>query len=172
MKKILALVLALAMALALVACGEVVKIGVFEPLTGDNGAGGKQEVLGMQYANYVQPTVDINGETYKVQLEVGDNRTAAENGPSAAAELVNKGVSIVLGSYGSGVSMAGGTVFAEAGVPAIGVTRRSLPTAMCTSASASSIPSRARSSRTMPTRSWASTPLTCSVCSAATTIRA
>ena len=31
-------------------------------------------------------------------------------------------MSIVLGSYGSGVSMAGGTVFAEAGVPAIGVT--------------------------------------------------
>ena len=140
MKKILALVLALVMALGLVACGDkggeqqeggtpnttgeekVVKIGVFEPLTGDNGAGGKQEVLGMQYANYVQPTVDINGETYKVQLEVVDNRTAAENGPSAAAELVNKGVSIVLGSYGSGVSMAGGTVFAEAGVPAIGVT--------------------------------------------------
>lgn len=140
MKKILALVLALAMALALVACGDkggeqqeggtpnttgeekVVKIGVFEPLTGDNGAGGKQEVLGMQYANYVQPTVDINGETYKVQLEVVDNRTAAENGPSAAAELINKDVSIVLGSYGSGVSMAGGTVFAEAGVPAIGVT--------------------------------------------------
>ncbi|MBE6970147.1 MAG: amino acid ABC transporter substrate-binding protein, partial [Ruminococcaceae bacterium] len=50
------------------------------------------------------------------------NRTTAENGPSAAAELVNQDVSIVLGSYGSGVSMAGGTVFAEAGVPAIGVT--------------------------------------------------
>ena len=138
MKKILALVLALVMALGLVACGDkggeqqeggtpnttgeekVVKIGVFEPLTGDNGAGGKQEVLGMQYANYVQPTVDINGETYKVQLEVVDNRTAAENGPSAAAELVNKGVSIVLGSYGSGVSMAGGEVFAAAEIPAIG----------------------------------------------------
>ena len=138
MKKILALVLALVMALGLVACGskdngdsdvpsttdgkKIVKIGVFEPLTGDNGAGGKQEVLGMQYANYVQPTVDINGETYQVRLEIVDNRTSAENGPSAAAELVNKGVSIVLGSYGSGVSTAGGTVFAEAGVPAIGVT--------------------------------------------------
>ena len=140
MKKILALVLALVMALGLVACGskdttgdssdpgtaadgeKVVRIGVFEPLTGDNGAGGKQEVLGMQYANYVQPTVDINGETYQVELEIVDNRTSAENGPSAAAELINKDVSIVLGSYGSGVSMSGGTVFAEAGVPAIGVT--------------------------------------------------
>ena len=134
MKKFLALVLALVMALSLVACGgetaddgaasgdKVVKIGVFEPQTGDNGAGGKQEILGMQYANYVQPTVEIGGETYQVQLEIVDNRTTAENGPSAAAELVNRGVSVVLGSYGSGVSMAGGAVFAEAGIPAIGVT--------------------------------------------------
>ena len=101
---------------------KVVKIGVFEPQTGDNGAGGKQEVLGMQYANYVQPTEEIGGETYDVKLEIVDNRTTAENGPSAASELMNRGVSIVLGSYGSGVSMAGGTVFQEAGVPAIGVT--------------------------------------------------
>ncbi|MDD5807904.1 MAG: ABC transporter substrate-binding protein [Oscillospiraceae bacterium] len=135
MKKIFALVLALAMALALVACGggddgtadqssgeKVVKIGVFEPQTGDNGAGGKQEILGMQYANYVQPTVSIGGEEYQVKLEIVDNRTTAENGPSAAAELVNRGVSVVLGSYGSGVSMAGGAVFSEAGIPAIGVT--------------------------------------------------
>ena len=136
MKKFLALVLALAMALALVACGgetaqqgseqtageKVVKIGVFEPQTGDNGAGGKQEILGMQYANYVQPTVNIGGEEYQVKLEIVDNRTTAENGPSAAAELVNRNVSVVLGSYGSGVSMAGGAVFSEAGIPAIGVT--------------------------------------------------
>ena len=138
MKKLFALVLALVMALSLVACGgsssgsgqassgdsgnKVGKIGVFEPQTGDNGAGGKQEILGMQYANDVQPTVEIGGETYDVQLEIVDNRTTAENGPSAASELVNRGVSVVLGSYGSGVSMAGGKVFEEAGIPAIGVT--------------------------------------------------
>ena len=135
MKKFLALVLALLMALSLVACGndaapaddaaasgdKVVKIGVFEPQTGDNGAGGKQEILGMQYANYVQPTVEIGGETYQVQLEIVDNRTTAENGPSAAAELINRNVSVVLGSYGSGVSMAGGDIFAASKVPAIGV---------------------------------------------------
>ena len=138
MKKLMAAMLALVMVLSLAACGgsksdsqgaqsgesgnKVVKIGVFEPQTGDNGAGGKQEILGMQYANYVQPTVEIGGETYDVQLEIVDNRTSAENGPSAAAELVNRGVSVVLGSYGSGVSMAGGKVFEEAGIPAIGVT--------------------------------------------------
>ena len=138
MKKFLALILTLAMALSLAACGggsdesaggdtsesgnPVVRIGVFEPQTGDNGAGGKQEILGMQYANYVQPTVTIDGTTYDVKLEIVDNRTTPENGPSAAAELMNRDVSVVLGSYGSGVSSAGGAVFEEAGVPAIGVT--------------------------------------------------
>ena len=138
MKKMFALMLALTLSLNLVACGggssnntdsgnpatdngaKVVKIGVFEPQTGDNGAGGKQEILGMQYANHVQPTVEIGGETYKVQLEIVDNRTTPENGPSAAAELINRDVSIVLGSYGSGVSIAGGAVFQEAGMPALG----------------------------------------------------
>ena len=135
MKKLMAAVRALVMALSLAACGgksdsqdaqsgdsgnKVVKIGVFEPQTGDNGAGGKQEILGMQYANYVQPTVEIGGETYDVKLEIVDNRTTPENGKSAAAELVNRGVSMVLGSYGSGVSMAGGEVFQEAGLPALG----------------------------------------------------
>ena len=76
---------------------------------------------GPQYGNYVQPTIEIGGETYDIQLEIVDNRTTAENGPSAASELVNRGVSIVLGSYGSGVSMAGGKVFEEAGIPAIGI---------------------------------------------------
>ncbi len=128
MKKFLAIILCLAMmACMLTACAgkessNVIRIGIYEPQTGDNGAGGKQEILGMQYANYVQPTVEINGKTYNVELAIVDNRTTAENGPSAAAELMNKDVSVVLGSYGSGVSMAGGTVFAEAGVPAIGVT--------------------------------------------------
>ena len=42
--------------------------------------------------------------------------------PSAAAELVSQGVSLVLGSYGSGVSIAGGPTFGSAGIPAIGVT--------------------------------------------------
>ena len=141
MKKFLAWMLALTMMLGLAACGggsgsddaspegdaaasgdKVVRIGVFEPQTGDNGSGGKKEILGMQYANSVQPTVEIGGETYEVKLEIVDNRTTPENGPSAAAELVNRDVSIVLGSYGSGVSMAGGKVFEEAGIPAVGVT--------------------------------------------------
>ena len=101
---------------------KVVKIGVYEPASGDNGAGGKQETLGMQYANKVQPTVEINGETYTVQLDIVDNQSSTDKGPSAAQQLVSDGVSVVLGSYGSAVSIAAGDVFKNGGVPAIGVT--------------------------------------------------
>lgn len=120
MKKILALVLALMLIVSASAMAEVVKIGVFEPASGDNGAGGKQEVLGIEYAHSLVPTVSVNGVDYDIELVIVDNQTTAEKGVTAAQELVDKGVSIVLGSYGSGVSMAGGEIFADAEIPAIG----------------------------------------------------
>ena len=128
MKKVLALVLVLALVFALAACGgskasdNTVTIGVFEPASGDNGAGGKQETLGVQYANSVQPTVEIGGKTYNVVVKYVDNESSNDKAPSAAAELVSAGSSIVLGSYGSGVSIAGGPTFEAAGIPAVGIT--------------------------------------------------
>ncbi len=101
---------------------KVVKIGVFEPASGDNGAGGKQETLGMQYANSLTPTVEIGGETYKVELVYADNQSSNDKAPTAAQNLVSSGVSLVLGSYGSGVSIAASDIFGDAGIPAIGVT--------------------------------------------------
>ena len=120
MKKILALVLVLMLSVSAVAMAETIKIGVFEPASGDNGAGGKQEVIGIEYANSLVPTVEIGGVTYDVELVIVDNQSATDKAVSAAQELVDAGVSIVLGSYGSGVSMAGGEVFAAAEIPAIG----------------------------------------------------
>ena len=133
MKKIISLSLALVMALGLVACGggdasgeqpaeNVVKIGVFEPASGDSASGGKKETLGMQYANQETPTVEIGGVTYQVKLEIADNGSSTDKAPTAASDLVAKDVAIVLGSYGSGVSMAGGPIFDEAGLAAMGVT--------------------------------------------------
>lgn len=102
--------------------GDVIKIGVFEPATGDSASGGQKEMLGMQYANHETPTVEVNGTTYQVQLTYADNGSDASKAPSAAAQLVGEGVAIVLGSYGSGVSMAGGPAFGDAGLAALGVT--------------------------------------------------
>jgi len=131
MKKVIAMMLALVMALSLVACGgggnsgggsgeKVIKIGVFEPTSGQNGAGGKKEILGIQYAQSLYPTVKINGEEYKVELVVADNASDASKAPSAAQSLVSAGVSVVVGTYGSGCAIAAGDIFKNAKVPAIG----------------------------------------------------
>ena len=120
MKKVFAIALVLMMLVSATALADTVKIGIFEPASGDNGAGGKQEVIGMEYAHSLVPTVEVDGKTYDVELVIVDNQSATDKAVSAAQELVDAGVSIVLGSYGSGVSMAGGEVFADAEIPAIG----------------------------------------------------
>ena len=99
---------------------KVIKIGVFQPTTGENGGGGFQEVLGIRYANQVHPTVTINGEEYKVELVEVDNKSDKTEAVNAAQKLVSEKVSVVLGSYGSGVSIAAGQIFADAKIPAIG----------------------------------------------------
>ncbi len=137
MKKFLALTLSACLAIgALAGCssssstsdgssseasGEnVIKVGVFEPQTGENGGGGLQEVYGIRYANQVYPTVDINGTEYTIQLVEVDNKSDKTEAVTAAQKLVSEGVIGILGSYGSGVSIAAGDIFADAGIPAIG----------------------------------------------------
>lgn len=135
MKKFLAMVLALVMALSLVACGEqgdsqkgddsasgdkVVKIGVFEPTSGQNGGGGKKEILGIEYAHSMKPTVTINGEEYSVQLVYADNASDQAKAPTAAQTLISQGVSVVIGTYGSACAIAAGPLFESAKIPAIG----------------------------------------------------
>ncbi len=126
MKKIASLLILVVVAFSLFNCGgnknNVVKIGVYEPASGDNGAGGKQETLGVQYANKLSPTVVIGGKEYQVLLEIVDNESSNDKAVTAASELVSKGVSVVLGSYGSGVSIAASDTFANADIPAIGIT--------------------------------------------------
>ena len=133
MKKFLAMMLALVMALSLVACGDkaddgsndasgdkVVKIGVFEPTSGQNGGGGKKEILGIEYAYSLKPTVTINGEEYSVQLVYADNASDQAKAPTAAQTLISQGVSVVIGTYGSGCAIAAGPLFESAKIPAIG----------------------------------------------------
>ncbi len=124
----IAMILCLTVAI-LTGCGNgsgttksnVIKIGVFEPSSGDNGAGGKQEVLGIEYANSMVNKVEIGGKTYDIQLEIVDNESSNDKAPSAAASLVSAKCSVVLGSYGSGVSIAASDVFEKAKIPVIGV---------------------------------------------------
>ena len=131
--RLLSLCVALLMAVALVACGapaaggnqstggeEVIKIGVFEPQTGENGGGGLQEVYGMRYANKVFPTVTVGGKTYRIELVEADNKSDKTEAVSAAQSLITADCKVILGSYGSGVSIAAGEIFRDAQIAAIG----------------------------------------------------
>lgn len=138
MKKTLAALLVIALCFSAFACGEnggkedgdkvtgnvvegtTIKIGVFEPTTGENGGGGMQEVLGVRYANKVAPTVTVNGTEYTIELVEVDNQSDKTAAVTAAQSLITSNVVAVIGSYGSGVSIAAGETFANAAVPAVG----------------------------------------------------
>lgn len=100
--------------------GDVIKIGVFEPQTGENGGGGLQEVYGIRYANQQFPTVKVGDKEYKIELVEADNKSDKTEAVTAAQSLISAGCSVILGSYGSGVSIAAGEIFSDAQVPAIG----------------------------------------------------
>lgn len=123
---VLVAALTVSLAAMLVSCGgqaqsNVIKIGVFEPLTGANGAGGADEAEGVKLANMLYPTVTVGNKEYKIELVVADNKSDKVEAANAATMLAQKAkVNAVVGSWGSSLSMAGGPIFAEAKIPAVG----------------------------------------------------
>jgi len=100
---------------------NTIYIGLYEPFTGDYAQGGLSEALGVRYANYVCPTVEINGTTYNIKLVESDSSAdELENAPAAKALSKSK-VCAVIGSYGSSETAAGNLVFSGKGIPLIGV---------------------------------------------------
>jgi branched-chain amino acid transport system substrate-binding protein len=117
--KILAVALAALLFVPAIALAEdTVKIGIFEPITGATANGGAMELQGYDIARELFPTIlDM-----PVEFVVADSQSDKVVASNAAAKLVSEGVVAVLGSYGSGLSMAGDPVFSEAGVPALTAT--------------------------------------------------
>lgn len=97
---------------------EVVRIGVYEPLSGVDEKAASLEILGIELAHQQMP--EILGKP--IELVYMDNGSDPEKAQTAAKELVNQKVSVVLGSYGSTLSIAGGQVFRDAKLPAIAIT--------------------------------------------------
>ena len=127
MKKILSVLLASTFAVGMLAgCGgekkdaaksDVIKIGVFEPLTGDNAAGGELELRGIKLANKLHP--EVLGK--KVELVIADNKSDKAEAASVAARLIEKDkVKVIIGTYGSSLAMAAGNIVKENKIPAVG----------------------------------------------------
>lgn len=96
---------------------DVIRIGVFEPLTGANAGGGALELEGIKLANKLYP--EVLGK--KVELVVVDNKSDKVEAANAAAKLVEKEkVTAIVGSWGSSLSMAAGDIVKKAKIPTVG----------------------------------------------------
>ena len=119
MRKVLALALAAALLVAgtAFAADDVIKVGIFNCLTGQNAFGGQLELEGTQLAHSLMP--EILGK--KVELVVVDNKSDKVEAANAVTRLIeNDKVNVIIGTYGSSLAMAGGEVAEQAGIPVIG----------------------------------------------------
>lgn len=96
---------------------DVIKIGVFQPMTGALAAGGEQTWEGIELAK--EEVNEVLGKPIEVVLV--DNKSEKVEAANAMARLIDaEGVVGVVGSYGSSLSMAGGEVSEKAGIPVMG----------------------------------------------------
>ena len=96
---------------------DVIKIGVYEPMTGAMAAGGEQTWEGIELAMKVKN--EVLGRPVEVVLV--DNKSDKVEAATAMARLIEaEKVVAVVGSYGSSLSMAGGEVAEKAGIPVVG----------------------------------------------------
>lgn len=97
---------------------DVIKIGVFQPITGGLAGGGAIEVEGIELAH------ELRGEVLgkKVVLVVADNKSEKVEAATAVSRLIEKEkVVAIIGSYSSSPSIAAGDVIKQGEIPAVGV---------------------------------------------------
>ena len=92
---------------------DTIKIGIIEPLSGVSAAGGEEELRGIEIANKLYPTI----LSKEIELDIVDNES--DKSSKVASELVSDKVNVVIGSWGSSLSIAAGSVFKNAKIPAV-----------------------------------------------------
>lgn len=101
---------------------EPVKIGVYLPLTGQMGYGGRLELEGVALAAEEKP--EVLGRP--VQLIIKDSQSEKVEASVSVKRLIDHdGVVALIGSYGSTLAIAGGEVSEEAKIPTIGTSATS-----------------------------------------------
>lgn len=132
-KKLMAIALTVAMAAGLMltgcgggatteeASGDVIKIGVFQPITGSMAAGGAIQIEGIELANSERPTVTIDGKDVTVELVKADNKSDKVEAANAATKLIEQDqVAAIIGSYSSTPSLGAYDVIKNGNVAAVG----------------------------------------------------
>jgi branched-chain amino acid transport system substrate-binding protein len=96
------------------ASGGTIKVGFQGPLSGDNQQLGINAVDGMKVA--IDQANKTAGLPYKLELVTSDDMGSPDQGPTAAQQLVDKGVVAVVGPMFSGATKASEPVFCQNGV--------------------------------------------------------
>lgn len=95
---------------------RTIKIGVFEPLSGKNKTEGNEELMGIELAHDLYPTVCGK----KVELVYGDNKSDIYTGETVIQELISaNSPSVILGSYGETLTLIAGKYAKASNIPAI-----------------------------------------------------
>ncbi len=100
------------------ATAKTIKIGVYEPLTGEYKTQGEEEKLGIELAHEMFP--EVLGK--KIELIYGDNQSDIYVAETVIQELVSQEPALILGSYGDAVTLVAGYPVKNAQIPAITMT--------------------------------------------------
>ena len=96
---------------------DVIKIGVYLPLTGPNAYGGQLELEGILLAH--KHMGEVLGKP--VELVVEDNKSDRAAAAEAVRKLIEEDkVTAIVGTYGSSLALAGGEVSEKKGIPVMG----------------------------------------------------
>jgi branched-chain amino acid transport system substrate-binding protein len=93
---------------------EVVRIGIYQPLTGRNALNGRLELAGIQLAHELYPTVRLGDKTFPVELIFADNRSDMLEASIVVERLISHDrVHMILGTWGSSLAIPGGEILRD-----------------------------------------------------------
>jgi branched-chain amino acid transport system substrate-binding protein len=117
MRKILLALMICLIATTAAFAADPIKIGFYNCLTGQNAFGGQLELEGVQLALKEFP--EVLGR--KIELVVVDNKSDKVEAANAVTRLINRDkVSVIIGTYASGLALAGGEVAEVGKIPVVG----------------------------------------------------
>ena len=98
---------------------SIIRIAVFEPLTGTEAKAAEDEVNGIKLAN----SIYSYAKGSRIELVWFDNKSDPETAKLVAAEIVrDETILMVIGSHGNMLTVASADIFEEAGIPAVNAT--------------------------------------------------
>lgn len=95
-----------------------IKIGVYEPMSGEYSKQGKEEIAGIELAHELFP--EVLGK--KIELIYADNKSNMDDAKSALETLYAQNPDIVIGSYGEVFTIMNGDYAKASSTPSIAVT--------------------------------------------------